>query len=586
MKTSFKTLSLISFIPLLLLILPLHSQAEDEASVQTKDIQIHEGKEIINVSIEDIKDRLLNGEAVHFVKKLEDGKRTIKSEWITNALKKEYGVEKIDIKSAIITGDLDFHLKDYLVNIDECDLDADEIKKNKERYTEKVFVIPFNINIVNCQLKGNLRAGYDGLLKSFVLFKKPVYFCNSSVKISANFNWAMFNSDANFWNARFYGNAIFSDVVFNANASFKGTYFDSRARFVKTKFNGKTEFSQNYFGNEAVFEEASFNKKAYFWRSTFCSDALFGQASFNSGAYFYKPTFNSNTNFSSAIFKEKVDFSIARFIGKVVFKDANFNGDVNFNREPNGRKVTLFHCETQFENVHFNGEVQFGGIGFLGNVNFQKTSFNGNSHFVGCRFTRANFSSASFNGMVDFSSAVFNGIVDFSSARLENANLRNVKMRNAVLIDTNIKDAIISGVDLTGSQYEPNSTPYKGSLGGLKGLITVWFKEGQQSGLVQLRAALKESGLRDLEREVTYAIEHGKTTYAPWYEKWPKHLLFEWTCGYGLNSLRPLLILLILILVFSIPYIVSLSRKSEEGIWMEWVSKRMQEKVVKMDPSD
>ena len=114
MKTSFKTLSLISFIPLLLLILPLHSQAEDEASVQTKDIQIHEGKEIINVSIEDIKDRLLNGEAVHFVKKLEDGKRTIKSEWITNALKKEYGVEKIDIKSANITGDLDFHLKDYL----------------------------------------------------------------------------------------------------------------------------------------------------------------------------------------------------------------------------------------------------------------------------------------------------------------------------------------------------------------------------------------------------------------------------------------------------------------------------------------
>ncbi len=39
MKLSFKTLSFIFFIPLLLLIFSLHSQAEEESSTQTKDIQ-------------------------------------------------------------------------------------------------------------------------------------------------------------------------------------------------------------------------------------------------------------------------------------------------------------------------------------------------------------------------------------------------------------------------------------------------------------------------------------------------------------------------------------------------------------------
>jgi len=87
-----------------------------------------------------------------------------------------------------------------------------------------------------------------------------------------------------------------------------------------------------------------------------------------------------------------------------------------------------------------------------------------------------------------------------------------------------------------------------------------------------------------LEREATYAIEHWKAHYEPWYKKWPKHVLFEWTCGYGLDYLRPLLILLCLIVVFSIPYIVSLSRQKKDGIWIEWVSNRMRKDLGHNDP--
>ncbi len=101
---------------------------------------------------------------------------------------------------------------------------------------------------------------------------------------------------------------------------------------------------------------------------------------------------------------------------------------------------------------------------------------------------------------------------------------------------------------------------------------------------MQLRAVLKDAGLRNLEREATYTIEHWKTNYAPWYVKWVKRVLFEWSCGYGLNYLRPLLIFSGLIVVFSIPYMVSLKRQGQDGIWKEWVSERMRKDLGENKP--
>ena len=40
MKTSFRTLAFIFFVPLIFLVYPLHSQADEESSAQAKDIQI------------------------------------------------------------------------------------------------------------------------------------------------------------------------------------------------------------------------------------------------------------------------------------------------------------------------------------------------------------------------------------------------------------------------------------------------------------------------------------------------------------------------------------------------------------------
>ncbi len=76
MKASLKSLSFIFFIPFLFLISTSHSQAGEESSIQ---ILIADDKEVINVSIKEIKERILKGEPVHFVKDQEGDKRKIES---------------------------------------------------------------------------------------------------------------------------------------------------------------------------------------------------------------------------------------------------------------------------------------------------------------------------------------------------------------------------------------------------------------------------------------------------------------------------------------------------------------------------
>ncbi len=90
-----------------------------------------------------------------------------------------------------------------------------------------------------------------------------------------------------------------------------------------------------------------------------------------------------------------------------------------------------------------------------------------------------------------------------------------------------------------------------------------------------LREVLRESGLRNLEREATFAIEHGRTRYAlagygeraeyirgklvkkdvgAQIEGVFKRAFFEWTTDYGLHYGRPLLILVILIPVMAVSF--------------------------------
>ncbi len=252
----------------------------------------------------------------------------------------------------------------------------------------------------------------------------------------------------------------------------------------------------------------------------------FQRSTFSGQAYFSGATFSERANFDGATFSEKAAFAAARFSEAADFEDATFS------------KWALFSWATFSEEANFDG--------------------------------------ATFSEKTDFVSARFSEETSFDRASLQEADFSFADLSEATLIETDLKDAILANVNLTGARYEPISAPAKSSLGGITGIKDVWFSREKQSGLVQLRAKLKEAGLRDLEREATYAIEHWKTTYAPWPERYFKRVLFEWTSAYGLDPGRPLLILVGLLGLCAVIYIFPIWRGGKAGIVRIWPKERVE----------
>ncbi|MDE0023794.1 MAG: pentapeptide repeat-containing protein [Spirochaetaceae bacterium] len=109
--------------------------------------------------------------------------------------------------------------------------------------------------------------------------------------------------------------------------------------------------------------------------------------------------------------------------------------------------------------------------------------------------------------------AVLNGAIlegtNLFGATLTNAKLRHANLRNANLNQTRVDGAILADADLRGSVYTPNpSTPPSSDIANIKGVAQLRIEEGSnEAGVVQLRKIFKELGLRDHERQATYAIE-------------------------------------------------------------------------------
>jgi hypothetical protein len=117
------------------------------------------------------------------------------------------------------------------------------------------------------------------------------------------------------------------------------------------------------------------------------------------------------------------------------------------------------------------------------------------------------------------------------------------------------------------------------------------------AGLFALREAFKKGGMRTQERQLTYAIERTKRLQAwdpswrnpkaedprPWLEQLAgkseslfSYVLFELPSGYGMVPSRALATLGLLILVFSLIYMVALLKaRGRAGIWVTWPADRV-----------
>ena len=191
---------------------------------------------------------------------------------------------------------------------------------------------------------------------------------------------------------------------------------------------------------------------------------------------------------------------------------------------------------------------------------------------------------------------------NLNDANLKGADLRGAILEGAALRQTILEDAKLSRAGLSRVLYQPATAPAQGYLSGISGLRSIVVCPGEYSGLVQLRKALQAAGLRDLEREATYVLERRRTRHALW--RWnpaevetspcnrPERdrtaavegalrlVFFEWTTNYGLDYIRPLLILLGFVGVFTLVYLPPIvmtprRRDHDGGIYRVWPEGRI-----------
>lgn len=125
------------------------------------------------------------------------------------------------------------------------------------------------------------------------------------------------------------------------------------------------------------------------------------------------------------------------------------------------------------------------------------------ANLIGAKLNKANLNGASFW------KAKLNQ-AELSSANLNWTNLYNADLKGAIM-----DGAQLAYADLTHAIYAPAaSKPPDSYVAGIRGLTTVSFPRGEESGLFQLRGLFQNAGLRDLERQATFALEQGRIWHA------------------------------------------------------------------------
>jgi hypothetical protein len=116
----------------------------------------------------------------------------------------------------------------------------------------------------------------------------------------------------------------------------------------------------------------------------------------------------------------------------------------------------------------------------------------------------------------------------------------------------------------------------------------VTFPEGLETGLVQLRDLVQKAGLREDERNLTYALERGRTEHAlaAWKQDFPRAaegvfrlIAFDWTTAYGLHPAQALGILLLVWALLIPVYWWPIHRRSSKptaGIFRVWPKDRVE----------
>lgn len=158
-------------------------------------------------------------------------------------------------------------------------------------------------------------------------------------------------------------------------------------------------------------------------------------------------------------------------------------------------------------------------------------------------------------------------------AELQGANLRFAKLQGADLSLTELQGANLNYADLQGAKLglanlqgavmnDVRGLPDITGLAFAKGLSTIVFRPEDIPTFVTWKKALQEAGYTRASKELVAAIRRNNLP-----ELW-ETILFDWTCEFGANPLRPLTVLLWLWLAGTTAYLLGLARRSGSGLYL------------------
>jgi hypothetical protein len=192
---------------------------------------------------------------------------------------------------------------------------------------------------------------------------------------------------------------------------------------------------------------------------------------------------------------------------------------------------------------------------------------------------RADLSDAKLHATIlnvaDLSEAVLKGTLLIDSSirgahlnrtNLENALLGAADLEGALLFQTRLGGADLSGANLSGSVFEPKVSPGLVSIVRARGIDRLTW-DSDPAPVFALRKALLDAGFSDAARKLTAAIRRRN-------QSWPELILFDWTCEWGENGLRPLKLICAILLCCTLLYWVGM-HSSSDGLFLVATGQRI-----------
>jgi Pentapeptide repeats (8 copies) len=203
------------------------------------------------------------------------------------------------------------------------------------------------------------------------------------------------------------------------------------------------------------------------------------------------------------------------------------------------------------------------------------------ANLFGATLTGANLIEADLTG-ANLSSATLNGAI------LYKANLTGADLSAADLTGADITEAHLSGANvvlalLVSTNFEPQPQSVNDVIGieSAGSLDRLRFTQSP-TALVVLRERFAKAGLRDQERQVTFAKLRAQQIKAwrhgPFWRRVEagfSYAAFDLTCAYGLDYGRPLRVLGVMIPLFALVYAFALRSHGRGALWRIWLPDRV-----------